>query len=145
MRTLHNISRPRRSLFPLLLVIAAACGSDATAPDDTPEATSVDLYALQSVDGDPLPFLVPQGAPAIVEVTAGSAILRSNGTCSLSETSRIDFQGSVTTDVNDLSCTWTESGSAITLTFSDHTFTGSLVDNTLTITQEGLPWVYLKQ
>ncbi len=144
MRTLHNMSRPRRSLFPLLLVIAAACGSDATAPEDNPDPITVDVYTLQSVDGDPLPFLVPQGAPAIVEVTAGSATLRSDGTCTLSETSRIDFQGNVTTDVNDLSCTWTASGSAITLTMSDQTFTGSLVDSTLTVMQGEQPWVYVK-
>ena len=144
MKTLHNMSRPHRSLFPLLLVIVSACGSDATAPEDNPDPITVDVYTLQSVDGDPLPFLIPQGAPAIVEVTAGSATLSSDGTCSLSETSRIDFQGNVTTDVNNQSCTWTESGSAITLTFSDHTFTGSLVDSTLTVMQGDQPWVYVK-
>lgn len=48
------------------------------------------------------------------------------------------------TEVNDQSCTWTESGSTITLTFPDHAFTGSLVDGTLTIMQDDLPWVYAK-
>lgn len=61
MRILNKMSRPSRSLFPLFLVIVSACGSDGTAPEDTPEAISVDLYTLQSVDGDPLPFLVPAG------------------------------------------------------------------------------------
>ena len=125
----------------LFLVIAAACASDATAPEET---VSEERYVLQSVDGSPLPFAVslPPG-PVSVEVTAGSVRVISTGTCSVSDTARIDNQGTVTTEVDIQSCTWTASGSAISLTFSDHAFTGTVVGTTLTLIQGDESWVYV--
>ncbi len=127
----------------LFLVIATACGSDATAPEAT---VSEERYVLQSVDGSQLPFAVPlPPGPVSVEVTAGSARVISDGSCSLSDTARVDNQGTVTTEVNAQSCTWTASGSAISFTFSDHTFTGTVVGTTLTLIQGPETWVYVRE
>ncbi len=125
------MSRLRRSLFPLLLVLAGGCG-DSTGPDAIPG-----LYVLQSVNGDPLPYVLVQQPAFTEEITAGQIQMNGDGTCSVSETFRVDDEGTVTTFTEDETCTWLANGSAISVTFpDDYVIIGSVVDGTLTIANE---------
>ena len=145
------MNRPRLSLFPLLLVLAAACSSS-TEPDPIPG-----LYSLQSINGDPLPFVLVQLPDLGVVITAGHIQLNHDGTCSSSVTLQQSGIGGVTTATQEDTCTWTSFtpfaspvGVTTTIVFTSslgETDVGTWADGTLTLIdpESETVSVYVKQ
>ena len=151
------MSRPRRSLFPLLLVLAAGCveaymGSasefrNLASPDailgtsgHASGSAADSIYVLQTINGNPLPFVVAESTDLglKVEFTAGRAQVNGDGTCSISRTVRRTIDGVVTTETETDTCAWTADDTSITLTTAaGQVLKGSLVDGTLTVTDAG--------
>ena len=117
----------------------AACG-DSTGPESV-----AGRYALVSVNGTPLPFVLVQVLENKFEITAGHIQLNSDGTCSAAVTFRTTEDGVVTTDTEADTCTWTQNNTAIVFTFPDgSTDAGSLIDGTISVTTDGVVLVYRK-
>ena len=128
-----HLLKQHRSLFPLLLVLAAGCGTENymgpvpgfynlpgpdampgtpdTIPPVLPPAcpTASTCYVLQSINGNPLPFLVIDVPTLLLsaEITVGHAQVNEDGTCSVSLTLRSNAAGVVTTETENDACTWT--------------------------------------
>jgi hypothetical protein len=117
------------------------CGDDSVSPADV-----AGTYTLQSVDGVVLPAILSEDESTgnLVEVTAGSATLNQDLTCSLSLDLRETDEGTVTTDTLLQPCTYTIDG-GFTLTPSGGTFalSGSIIGSTLTIIDGGLVFVFV--
>ena len=132
----------RRVFLAFLVLGVTACGGDGTGPESV-----TGTYRLQSIDGDPLPFVVFQVGAEKIEVAAGSVTLNADMTCSNIGTFRITtITGNVTTNaVIDL-CTYTINGGVLTLTsVTDATVTsGSIVGSALTLTNAGFVLIYRK-
>ena len=89
----------------------AACG-DATGPESV-----AGRYALISMNGTPLPFLVVQVLEEKVEVAAGHIQLNADGTCTAAFTFRVTADGEVTSNLEARTCTWTYNNPAIAFNF----------------------------
>ena len=137
------MSRPRRSLFPLLLVLAVGPAPEfwnLAGPVAVPGTPGDSIYVLQSLNGNPVPAVIAESADLgmKIELLAGRAQVNGDGTCSTSRTIRSTIDGVVTTDTEDDTCAWTADDTSITLTTAaGQVLTGSLVDGTLTITDAG--------
>ncbi len=126
--------------------LLTACGDDGDATG-TGGTSIFGTYALQTVNGTSLPFVLIQIGNDKIEVTAGSVRLNSDNTYSVSVTFRLTEAGTVTTETDTGAGTYTASGS--TIQFSDSgdgegPFTGSISGNTLTIIDEGVAFVFRK-
>ncbi len=137
----------RRVFLAFLVFALVACGDNGTGNDGTDEESITGTYTLQSIDGDPLPWVLLQVGADMIEVIAGSVTLNEDMTCSDIGTFRITtITGNVTTNaVIDL-CTYTIDGGALTLTsVADNTVTsGSIVGSALTLTNAGFVLIYRK-
>ncbi len=122
-----ELSRLRRPLFPLLLLLAAGCG-DSTGPDPATR------YVLQSIFGQ-LPYLVGGMRSGSTEITTGHILQNDDGTCTISQTLRTtDFGIVLSIETASVTCTWTDDGSDLTFTLPEGVVgNGSLVGHTLTI------------
>jgi hypothetical protein len=127
------------SLF-VTVALAAACG-DSTGPD-----ANLGLYVLQSIDGDPVPVRITEQPAFVIDLTSGQLQLLDGGTCALSQMYRRDDEGTITNITIDTeTCTWTLNGTAISITTDDDSpVTGTLVGGTITVTPEGVVWIYVK-
>ena len=116
----------RRPLFTLLIALAAC----ATA---TPGR-----YGLQTINDEPLPTRFLDS-----EIMAAEIQLNDDGTCLITSTERSE-SGVVTTG-SDENCTWTSNGAAITVTDSNGPLTGSVADDRLTLTTQGVVFVLVQR
>ena len=118
-----------------------ACGDESTSP-----SSIAGTYNLLTIDGLNLPVTVIQVDVGTVEVMSGFERLNTDGTFSESLTLRTTEDGQVSTKVATDGGSWTQSGPAIAFTYggSGDTFTGSVSGDRLTITQEGVVFVFRK-
>ena len=142
----HSLERINmRKLLLLLLALLiplAACGDDGVGPDNDDAGT----YALQNVDGSPLPaVLVSAGVNYRLEVTAAQITLNADRSFSSSFNYRQTVGGTVTTETENASGKYVRNNDDLVFTYSDgDQVTGSLTGNTLTIRAEGYQFVFQK-
>ena len=137
-----NLEAPkiRRTLFALSVLVLGACDDDGTAPESL-----VGRYTLQTVDGNPLPFVIIQVEADKVEVTAAHINLNKDRTCSDSFTLVTTEDGIETTESKTDVCTYTTNNTGITITFvGEDPFDGSIVGSQLTIIDLGIVFIYQK-
>jgi hypothetical protein len=125
-----------------VLLLAAACGGQATDALDhgaaaaTAARVTSTTYVLTSIDGQTTsPYFTCTSAGTTEAITGGSITLASNGsfTAIISETETQN--GAVTQQTYQLAGKYTQSGSAVTLRYSNGTVVpATLSGNTLTIT-----------
>ncbi len=130
--------RPVALTVALAVSLLTGCG-DATGPE-----AIAGNYALRTINGQDLPFILVQVLSDKIEITAGSVRINSDNTYSTSVTVAITEGGTTTSETGTSTGTYTLNGTAITFTSEGETFTGSITGNTLTIIDEGLTLVYQK-
>ena len=127
----------------LLLATAmlAACGGDGA----TDPSSITGAYDLQTVDGDPLPFVFFEIGADRLEITGGRITLNADETFS----DRIEFriiEDGVTSDNSEtVTGTWEANGTDLTLTYQNGAeSTVTISARTLTQVVEGITFVYRK-
>jgi len=115
------------------LALASACGSDSpTGPKNVPGT-----YSLQTVDGSPLPFTVPDGRDHVIVINAVTATLNDNDTYALAGTGTEDGDANtVLTDAGHFA----QSGSTLNFTsttLGGATYSASAKTDSFTVTLPG--------
>ena len=138
-----------RKIVLALLVGVAACGGDSTGP-----GSIAGRYTLQTINGNPLPFVVLQVEGGKIEITAAHINLNADLTCSDSVTVRTTIGGNVSTEVETDVCTYTINNQALTVTFvreepvggsiTTTKITLSITGSQLTLSQDGMVLIYRK-
>jgi hypothetical protein len=131
----------------LLLTLGLACGGDSTSPT----ASIAGTWNLSSINGSPLPFTIQQVGTTKLEVVSDVAILTasnsSSGSFTETTTSRLTQNGQVSTQTSANSGTYTLNGTAVV--FVSNTAgtsnTGSWSGNTLTLAENGVALVFVRQ
>ena len=141
-RTCSRIMRRNQSCasraVALLVIGFAAC--DGLGPEDV-----AGTYTLQSINGDPLPWIYYQVADVSIGITAGSMALNRDRTCSEGQTITETAAGVADHHVSTRECTYTLNGDAITVTFPSDggaSVSGSIVGSQLTLTIGGRIFVF---
>jgi hypothetical protein len=128
----------------LLLIVAAACGSDSPTQ---PTATSVaGTWSLQTINGTALPYVVAQTGADKVELTSDVLTVVPSGSFTEITTLRVTQNGQVSTQSVPDAGSYTLNGTAVSFTFNSDgsSGTGSISGNTLTVTSDGIALVYKK-
>lgn len=126
----------------LTAAVFAGCGGDsATGP-----GSITGTYELQTVDGDPLPYVVVQIGADRLEITGGRITLNADNTFSDRLEFRLVEDGETTDpDPETVTGTYQASGSSVTLTYpGGETSTVTVSGGTLTQSVEGITFVYRK-
>ncbi|MEP6495656.1 MAG: hypothetical protein ABJF01_23435 [bacterium] len=136
----------RRSAFVAAMIFAilsaAGCGGDSTSPATQSIAGS---WTLQSVNGSPLPFIVPETGTDQLEVLSDVIAISGTGSFTQTTSTRTTTNGVPTTQSVVDAGSYTLNGSAITMHFNSDgfTLTASWSGNTITtVTGDGLALVY---
>jgi hypothetical protein len=115
------------------LAFASACGSvSPTGPKNVPGT-----YSLQTVDGSPLPFTVPDGRDHVIVINAVTATLNPNNTYALAGTGTED--GDANTVLTDAGH-FTQSGGTLNFTsttLGGATYTASAKTDSFTVRLPG--------
>lgn len=128
---------------------AGACGGDGppaiTDPTDDADL-AVGVYALLTINGQPLPFLLDQEGSDLLEITAGTVSLELNRSFSDVTTYRLTLSGVVTTETDGATGTWDLAGNTVFLTPTGLTAYSMLWDRADRLTQvfEGFTLVYVR-
>ena len=133
----------RRLVLACAAVTLLACGGDSTGPVASAEGT----WSLQSVGGTALPYTYAFDAATShrAEVLSDVFDLNADGTFTETFTTR-DTQGTtVTTETATDAGTWSQSGKAVTVTFSDGSLTANLNDDQMTINTQAGVLLYARQ
>ena len=132
----------RRSLLFLFMSVAVLSCDDATGPDNL-----LGTWNLQSVSGQSLPYVLEQDANRKVELTGESVTLLASGRQTMVTSFRVTDGGVVTTESIPASGNYTVNGSTLLLTFDNDTdtYTATVKDNTMTIEDIGLTFVYRRE
>jgi hypothetical protein len=134
------LSSPGRFGKPLLalalgasLAFASACGSDSpTGPKNVPGT-----YSVQTVDGSPLPFTVPEGRDHVIVINSVTATLNDNNTYAVAGTGTED--GDASTVITDAGH-FMQSGSTLNFTsttLGGATYSASAKTDSFTVTLPG--------
>lgn len=138
------------ALLSLALVgTVTACGADSTGPSDSYSGT----YALRTINGQSLPYILLQVGPDKVEWTQDALTVTDNGTTGGSftqqSTLRVTASGQVTTQNVSDAGVYTRNGTAVILTAnSDGTIaTGTISGGrmTLSLVDAGVPFSLVYQ
>ena len=128
------------------VVVLGACREDSLFPEEV-----AGTYALETINGDPLPWNIGSGAGKILDITAGSAVLGSDSSCSVSftiQTAEFDVfgeLGSPTTMTESDSCTFVLDGGGLTLIYSTgDPDTGSVSGSQVTVLRDDNVFVFGK-
>lgn len=134
----------RRLLSLALALTIVGCGGD----DSTTEPTNSSIagtWALQTINGAPLPFTLAT-VPAKIELVSATAVINANGTWTSSSQTRTTINGQATTTTENDNGTYTISGSTIALRSSDGTVeSGTISGSTFTQVESGFTFVFKKQ
>jgi hypothetical protein len=126
------------------LFVAASCGGgDSTSPGTARIAGS---YALQTVTGGPVPFVVLQIGSDKIEVLSETVNLSDGGTFTQQGSLRITENGVVSMESFAEAGVYTRNDTALNLVFSSDgsTGTGTISGNTITVGIGGVSLVYRK-
>lgn len=120
-----------------------ACGGDATSPGSASVAGS---YALQTVNGDPLPYIVLQIGADKIEVLNETVTLLDGGTFTQQGSLRVTESGVVSVQSYVDAGSYVRTGTALAFEFNSDgsTGTGTISGNTITVGVSGLSLVYRK-
>lgn len=125
----------------MLLALAACSGSDG--PTEPTAASVVGAYSLQTIAGHPLPAVILQDASGKREVIAGTLSLNQDGTFSDVGTIRDSFGGTVVTNSSGDFGTYSLTGAAVILRYTDGTTAvASVSDRTLRAQGPAGEWVF---
>jgi len=130
----------RRSLLSLLIsLVVLSCG-DATSPS----RGLVGTWRLQTVNGLPLPFTLPEEGVDKLELTAETITLIASGRVSMVTTFRVTDGGNVSAESVPDAGTYAVNGSTVTFMFDSDgsTPTATVNGDTMTLDDIGLTFVY---
>lgn len=127
-----------------MVVLLMACGNDATGPT---MASVAGVWHLTTVAGAPLPYLLDQEGADKLELTSDVFTTTASGTFTQLTMIKTTISGQVTTDAIPDAGSYSLNGNTITINFQSDgsSVTGTISDNTLTITSTGIALVYIKQ
>ena len=135
----------RRLLTMLALTGFAACGGDS--PTEVKVSTE-GSYTLRTVNGAPLPYLIPEATTATskYEIMDATTTLNIGGTYTYFDHVRFTFNGKAEILSYMEAGTFTLSGTAINLRSNQGgaLMSGTLGANTLTVVAQGTSYVYTK-
>lgn len=134
-----QITKTLKCYFTLVVVLVmSSCVNQETIYSD---AGLVDVYTLTSINGNQVPASVfHQGAT--LQVLSGTFTIKANGTCD-SKTVFVPPSGSEV--VREVTAIYTQDGSRLTMQWKGAGITfGSVQDNTFTMVNEGMVFVYRK-
>ncbi|HEY0996721.1 MAG TPA: hypothetical protein VGD77_12075, partial [Gemmatimonadaceae bacterium] len=125
-------SLARIATFATLAFTLAACGSDSAT---SPTSVSVNgTYSLQTVNGAAVPFILQGSGANKVEIVSDVFTFSSAGTFTERAVLRFTENGVLRNENYDDSGTYTKSGTAITLRYTDaSTGSGTIDGNTMTL------------
>ena len=127
----------------LLALMLVACGGDD--PQGPTPPSIFGTYAVETIDGEPLPYTSVDLPDLTVEVLNASYRLNSDMTWSLEAALRETRLGEVTTETTTETGTFVQNGDALELTDSDgEVYSGTLSGEILTVIFAGLSWVAVK-
>jgi hypothetical protein len=129
----------RRSLLLLLLSVVVSSCDSSTGPDDL-----LGTWRLQSVSGQSLPYILEQDGTRKVELTGETVTLLASGRQTMVTFFRVTDGGNVFTESVPAPGNYTVNGSTLLLTFDEDedTYTAIVKDDTMTIDDIGLTFVY---
>ena len=129
----------RRSLLTLLVSVVLVSCDDATGPDDL-----LGTWRLESVSGQPLPYILEQDGTRKVELTGETVTLLASGRQTMVTSFRVTEGTNVFTESIPASGNYTVDGSTVLLTFDtdEDKYTAIVNGETMTIDDIGLTFVY---
>lgn len=132
----------RRSLLSLILSAIVLSCDNATGPDDL-----LGTWRLETVSGQPLPFILEQDGTRKVELTGETVTLLASGRQTMVTSFRVTENGNVFTESIPAPGNYTVSGSTLLLTFDsdEDTYTAIVNGETMTIDDIGLTFVYRRE
>ena len=114
-------------------IALVGCGKDAVGPEDV-----AGTYALQTVNGQQLPFTLSEDATLKVEMLASAITLYSDMTYDWTLTERSTADGEITTTTDSFPGTYSLRGSTITLTDQEGSIDAHLSGDTMTMNIGGI-------
>ena len=111
-------------LVALSALVLVSCRGDGTGP---PGVDVTGTYALESVNGAPLPWRLLSLGPERTEVTAGSLTLDGGARCRVSLTLITTENDVATSSDNSVDCEYTHSHGAITVSYPNGSVDTGLV------------------
>jgi hypothetical protein len=131
-----------RVLLMAVVPALAACDDDGSGPDLNVEGT----YQLQTVNNQPLPFVLDQEGTVFLEELVSAAItLNANGTFNDIATVRTTENGVVTTESQPDGGVYTQNNNVVSLHYQGGgTINTTVNGNTMTIVGPGLTFVFRK-
>ena len=132
------------SLLGLLALVLAGCADDGIA---APEETMVGTYALQSVNGQSLPFVEEDDTTGTrFEIVGIEIDFAEDGTYALRQEFRVtEAGGAATTEHEYANGTWTLTGTNLSLTEDGELISAVLDGNSFTVSVEGMTFVFRKR
>ena len=125
----------------VLLAVGWSLSACKPAVKVAPGASATGVYALVEVNGNKVPARISHEGVA-VEVRSGSFTINADGTCA-SKTCFVPPTGAEVT--REVSATYTREGSRLNMKWQGAgQTTGTLEDNTFTMNNEGMVFVYKK-
>jgi hypothetical protein len=131
----------RRSLLSVLISLAVlSCGDSTTDPTNK----LVGTWRLQTVSGQPIPYVLEQDATRKVELTGETVTLLASGRQTMVTSFRVTDRGIVSTESVPAPGSYTVNGSTLTLSFDadEDIYTAIVNGDTMTIDDIGLTFVY---
>ena len=143
MQLFRTISRP---VAVLGLALAAACGGDdSPAGPGDPGDQVAGTYTLRTVAGRAVPAVLFEEGGDKLEVVSGALTLRSNGTYTGTMTLRVTESGSVTTETDSGTGTYTSAGGSLVLIDEEGERTPvTRAGNSITISDGGVAMVFTR-
>jgi hypothetical protein len=131
----------RALLLTVLAIASVGCGDDGAGPD----GSIAGRYELRTVNGNNLPYTLVALGNDRFEFLSGFAQVNTDGTFSVSFTTRQTVGGQTTTTTDADSGTWTQTGNQLRFTFSDATTsTGVVSGNEITVIEGQVSFVFRK-
>lgn len=130
----------------LMAAMLAGCRTSSTPTGPAPAADPAGTYALQSVNGSGLPYVVQSGASALT-LTADVLTIASGGSWSESGSYRVTMNGTTTSQTAADGGTWSRSGVNLTLyrgSSGVQVYHGSIGNTQLYLTDNSLTYTFVK-
>jgi hypothetical protein len=136
-----EVTMVRRSLLCVLVsLVVLSCG-DSTSPADNP---LLGIWRLQTVSGQPIPYVLEQSAGRKVELTGETVTLLATGRQTMVTSFRVTEGGNVSLEDVPAPGSYTVNQSTLTLRFDADSdiYTAIVNGDTMTIDDIGLTFLY---